>query len=148
MAAKSIAAPIEPKETYRVKATMITKKPRHTKAMIQLAINSTVTPVRAPFPPLNPKYTGQLCPITAPAPAAKRLTQVLASPGCAYTPSSKPTRQAMIPFNISPARTNAAANFPCTLSVLVSPAFVLPWLLMSLPYIFPTITDVLRLPNR
>ena len=34
------------------------------------------------------------------------------------------------------------------ISVLVSPALLLPCLLISLPYIFPTITDVLRLPKR
>src|SRR5882672_5514298 len=57
-------------------------------------------------------------------------------------------KQAIIPFNMSPARTNTAADFPSTLRVLVSPALLLPWLRMSLPYIFPTITAVLRLPKR
>ena len=71
----SVVASIVPKETYRVKAIIVTKKPRHKRAITQSIINSTATAVSAPFPPLKLKYIGQLCPITAPAPATNRLKE-------------------------------------------------------------------------
>lgn len=55
IATKTTEAHIVPKETYRVKATIITKNPRLTRDMTQLTMNITAAAVSAPLPPLNPK---------------------------------------------------------------------------------------------
>ena len=60
----SIAASIDPNETYRVTATIKTNAARHISAVKGENIKITANEVITPFPPLKPKNIGQLCPIT------------------------------------------------------------------------------------
>ena len=58
----------EPSDTYLVIITTIKNTISATTAPLQSIINDNASEVRIPFPPLKPKNTGKLCPITAAKP--------------------------------------------------------------------------------
>jgi threonine dehydrogenase-like Zn-dependent dehydrogenase len=66
---QTIAPIIEPSETYLVKTTITIKTVRHISAGTGLIYRITANDVKTPLPPLKPKKTGQLWPITAANPA-------------------------------------------------------------------------------
>lgn len=64
-----MAAIIDPKETILVTAIMTKANTKQINPICQLQINRTPKAVATPFPPLNPKKIGKVCPSTT-APAA------------------------------------------------------------------------------
>ncbi len=59
-----MAAPQEPNDTILVKAINTKANTKQIKPIFQLLINNIPNEVATPFPPLNPKKIGKVCPIT------------------------------------------------------------------------------------
>ncbi|MNP50341.1 hypothetical protein D3C76_1446010 [compost metagenome] len=116
----------EPRDTYFV----ITIATMAIMPAISAGQNASVamTPivVAMPFPPRKWKYSGQLCPIMAAIPQATA-THV------PQPPAQVPSQTAAIPFSTSRTSTRIAGPFPITRSVLVAPAFPLPYCRISTP---------------
>ena len=66
---KSIAAPTEPIDTILVSAIKTNANTKQINAIFQFVINNTPKDVAIPFPPLNPKNIGNVCPNTTAIPA-------------------------------------------------------------------------------
>ena len=66
----SIAAAIEPNDTNLVNAININANTKQINPICQFVINSTPRDVATPFPPLNPKNIGNVCPKTTAIPAS------------------------------------------------------------------------------
>ena len=98
-----------------------------------------------PFPPLNPKNTGNVCPTTTKIPAI--CTNNALSEFLAIAPTKIAKSIATTPFNVSHKRVQIAAFLPTDLKTFVAPAFPLPFSLTSNPAIFLlNITEKLTLP--
>ncbi len=100
--------------------------------------------VATPFPPLNPRYIGQLWPITTNTTA---MYDAVATSVWAIVAITFAINTAITPFNKSPTNVNIPAFFPNVLRTFVDPAFPEPWVLISTPIIFfAIIYDVDILP--
>lgn len=85
------------------------------RAVIQVSANNAPNAVAMPFPPLNPKNTGNMCPITA-----IRATNAKPKPS---SPKIFANATGSAPFKISPKSTHAAVAFPPMRNILVAPGF-------------------------
>ena len=130
----NIAAAIEPTETILVIIININAKIKHINPIFQLTKSNTPSDVATPFPPLNPKNTGKVCP-TIDAIAANCTNTSLFSYLNIF-PINTAKRIATIPFKISQTRVSNATFFPAVLKAFVLPAFPLPFSLKSKPAIF------------
>jgi len=131
--ANKIAADIDPNDTILVTAIKATPNIKQINPIFQFIINNIPKLVATPFPPLNPKNTGNVCPITTSMAAicANNAAFLLLIFAINIAKSTATT-----PFNISQTQVNAAAFFPILLNIFVLPAFPLPFSLISNPAIF------------
>ena len=67
---KSIAAPTDPNDTILLSAISTSANTKHINPICQFVIKSTPKDVATPFPPLNPKNIGNVCPKTTAIPAS------------------------------------------------------------------------------
>ena len=67
---KSIAAPTDPNDTILLSAINTSANTKHINPICQFVIKSTPKDVATPFPPLNPKNIGNVCPKTTAIPAS------------------------------------------------------------------------------
>ena len=113
---------------------MTRAKTKQINPICQLISNNIPSDVATPFPPLNPKKIGKVCPITTAIAAI--CTNKALSTSLTIQPSSIAIKIATIPFKMSQIKVSAAAPFPTLLRTLVEPAFPLPFSLTSNPAIF------------
>ena len=102
-----IPADIEPTETILVSAIRINANTKHINPICQFIVNRTPNDVAIPFPPLNPKKIGNVCPISTNIPAIctnKALSRFLM-----IFPAKKAIKIDTTPFNMSQIRVIAAA---------------------------------------
>ena len=125
------AASIEPTDTIFVNAIIITAKIKHIKPIFQFKVIKTPSAVATPFPPLNSKNIGNVCPSIAKNPAI--YSNNVSSTSVQIRPASIATTIAITPFSTSHTNVNAAAFFPTVLKTFVEPAFLLPFSLTSNP---------------
>ena len=115
------------------------------KPISQFDIIKTPSEVATPLPPLNPKNTGKVWPITTDIPA-NWTSNALLSILNIYAINNA-ILIAITPFKMSHTSVMAAAFFPTERSIFVVPAFPLPFSLTSNPAIFLlNITEKFILP--
>ena len=132
-------------DTIFVNTIKIKANTKQINPIFQLLINKIPNDVATPFPPLNPKNIGKVCPITTAIPAICNNNSLL-EPEIIF-PIIIAKTIATTPFKMSHTSVKAAAFFPTLLSILVVPAFPLPFFLISNPAIFLLkITEKLILP--
>ena len=120
--------------TILVIAIRTKAKTKHISPICQFVISNIPNDVAIPFPPLNPKNIGKVCPTTTKIPAS--CTNKALSTFCTIFPTSKAIPIATTPFKISQISVISAAFFPTDLRTLVVPAFPLPFCLTSNPATF------------
>ena len=103
----SIAATIEPTDTICVKAIKTSANTKQIRPICQFAVSSTPSDVAIPFPPLNLKNTGKVCPITTNSPAS--CTSNAVSKLFQMFPINFAINIDITPFRISQTKVKAAA---------------------------------------
>ena len=119
----NIAAPTEPNDTILVKNINTNANTKHINPTCQSTISNTPNDVATPFPPLNLKNTGKVCPITANKPAicASNAVSVVSL----KFPNTTAIATAITPFKISHIKVIIAAFLPTVLKTFVEPALIL-----------------------
>ena len=143
--ANKTAAEIDPSDTILVSAINANANNKQINPIFQLIKRIIPKLVATPFPPLNSKNTGYVCPITTNSAAISTSIALLVFLN--ILPKRIAINIETIPFNMSQTRVKTAAFLPTVLSTLVLPAFPLPFSLTSKPAIFLLIiTEKFMLP--
>ena len=102
-----------PIDTIFVNAIKISANTKQINPIFQFVISNTPNEVATPFPPLNPKNTGNVCPTTTKIPAI--CTNNALSEFLAIAPTKIAKSIATTPFNVSHKRVQIAAFLPTDL---------------------------------
>ena len=150
MIGNKIAPAIDPTETILVKAINTKPKIKQIKPTSQFNTNNAPIPVATPFPPLNLKKIGKVCPTIANTAAT---WQRIAFDPSGQTsapnmfPNNNPSKTAPTPLSKSQTKVKIAGTGPAVLKTFVDPAFLLPLSRTSNPAnLFVKITEKLTLP--
>ena len=140
---------MEPSETYRDRPTTARNTAKVIRPTGQNITKSAPKPVAMPLPPLNPIYTGQLCPITADAPPAICPQATISGDELKIGHASA---TATAPFAMSAKNTRMPALTPIVRITLVIPILPLPCSRISIPRVSllimkPTGIEPMRYPN-